>query len=207
MTEYKQFTPIELHQLTAGYDGMTVLNDVSFTLPATGCVVLQGPSGCGKTTLLRVLAGLLKPQSGMITGLEERRISFVFQEDRLLPWCTAKENIALVSDETTADGLLAAVDLSDAAHELPAALSGGMRRRVAIARALSYAQDVLLLDEPFNGLDQHLRSEMAQLIQSHAKLIILVTHDREDIGLFEHPYILRFRSDGKIDTIVPNAGQ
>jgi len=188
---------INIDHVSVSFGEKAVLEDISIALPDQGCVVFRGPSGCGKTTLLRVLAGLVVPTCGRVSGFSDRRIAMVFQEDRLLPWYTVKENIALVSDEKTADELLAAVGLAEAADQLPNVLSGGMRRRIAIARALAYSNDVLLLDEPFNGLDPELRMSIAALIRDRARLIVLVTHESSDAHMLgqTHTYSM---FDGKI---------
>ena len=128
---------IELREISVSFGDNRVLERLSDQWPDCGTVVLRGPSGSGKTTLLRVLCGLLRPDAGCVTGLKRRRVSVVFQEDRLLPWRTALENVALVSDERTARELLGRLDLLEAADSRPDALSGGMRRRVAMARALA----------------------------------------------------------------------
>ena len=181
---------IALKNIYAGYHNKPVLTDFSIALPRAGVYALSGPSGCGKTTLLRVLAGLLLPASGEIAGLKEKRISFVFQEDRLLPWRTAEENVLLALPDrvahprTIAAHWLSCMELSDAKKMYPGALSGGMQRRVAIARACAYGGDVLLLDEPFQGLDEALRARIAPYILAAAPLIVLVTHDAEDAQLF-----------------------
>lgn len=174
---------IELKDLTVAYGDKPVLRGLDATLPDDGCVAVRGASGAGKTTLLRVLAGLVAPAAGSISGLSQRCVSMVFQEDRLLPWRSALENVALVSNGDTAREWLALVGLSKEGDSLPGALSGGMRRRVAIARALAYSDDVLLLDEPFTGLDAALRARVAAEIRSRARLIVLVTHDAEEEAL------------------------
>lgn len=174
---------IELRGITVSFGDNRVLDRLSVQWPDCGTVALRGPSGSGKTTLLRVLCGLLQPDAGHVVGLEQRRISVVFQEDRLLPWRTALENVALVSDARTARDLLAWLDLAQASDSRPDALSGGMRRRVAIARALAYSGDVLLLDEPFTGLDAARRDAAATLIRERAKLIVVATHDETEAAL------------------------
>ena len=182
---------IELSNITVSFGDKTVLNDFSLCLPDEGCVAVQGPSGTGKTTLLRVLAGLIVPDAGSVMGLENRRVSMVFQEDRLLPWRSAWENAALGSDKDTARRFLAALGLGGECDSLPKSLSGGMRRRVAIARALSFSNDVLLLDEPFTGLDPALREETAALLRGHARLMILVTHDPQEAALLKAETFVR----------------
>ncbi|MCL1974942.1 MAG: ATP-binding cassette domain-containing protein, partial [Firmicutes bacterium] len=145
-------------------------------------VYLSGPSGCGKTSLLLLLAGLLRPQAGKIQGLENKRLSMLFQEDRLLPWLSAAENVALVLPANQAKEALFWLELVELAQEkeqLPGELSGGMRRRVALARALAYNGDILLLDEPTNGLDNDLTHRILERIEElyAERLIITVSHD------------------------------
>ena len=146
---------IELKHVTCAYGEKTPVRNLTLTLSDAGVIGVFGASGSGKTTLLRLLAGRLQPTSGTVEGLCGKRVSMVFQEDRLLPWRTALENVALVRDGSSGDAtrLLDAMELSAEAEKLPAALSGGMQRRVALARALNFGGDVLLLDEPFKGLD------------------------------------------------------
>ena len=177
--------PIEIRSLQAGYGEAPVLDRVSLTLPDQGVVAFTGPSGSGKTTLLRVLAGLLLPQAGSVKGLAGKRISMVFQEDRLLPWCTVRQNVVLAGDEKTARSCLAQVELEEDMDRYPGALSGGMQRRVAIARALCFRGDVLMLDEPFKGLDDALKTRLIPHIRQSAPLIFLVTHDIEDVEAFD----------------------
>ena len=173
-----------------------VLEDFSLELPEQGAVCLFGPSGCGKTTLLHILAGLIQPDRGTVAGLEGKRLSMVFQEDRLLPWLTAAQNVALALPGSgalpkrekldAARNLLQQLGLEEAADQKPDQLSGGMQRRVAIARAMARAFNhqggVLLLDEPFKGLDGAVKEQVirqtAQL--KREALILFVTHDLEE---------------------------
>ncbi len=169
-----------------------ILRGFSFQFPDQGICCLFGPSGCGKTTLLRILAGLERPDAGKIHRKGE--LSVVFQEDRLLPWMTAAENIRIVRSTLTkidVDRALAAVGLSGEGDKFPYELSGGMKRRVAIARALAYGGDILLLDEPFRGLDSAVKNLIIEQIriQSKKKTVVLVTHDREE-ALFLSDIIL-----------------
>lgn len=174
---------IELENVTVRYGDRMVLDSLSMAISGTGCVAIQGASGIGKTTLLRVLAGLVLPQSGKVSGLGNRRVGVVFQEDRLLPWCTALENAAIAGDPQDAETYLSRLGLAGAENMFPSELSGGMRRRVAIARAMTFSNDVLLLDEPFNGLDPSCREHTADVLLAHAKLLIVVTHDEHDAAL------------------------
>ena len=167
----------------------TVLNDLSLTFPEGKTIVVMGPSGCGKTTLLRIIAGLESPDTGNVTR-ETESISYLFQDTALLPWLTAAENVNLVlsdSKETirTAVEWLSRVDLEREANTYPASLSGGMRQRVALARALSTDAELLLLDEPFRGMDEDLHVKMRELIRERrkGKTTVLVTHDAADAEL------------------------
>lgn len=175
---------IGLSHVTFGYADKPVFHDFTLELPETGVVCLSGPSGCGKTTALRLIAGLETPASGTVEGLKNHRIAFLFQEDRLLPWMTAYSNVALISAEK-ADSLLRELGLWESRDRFPSELSGGMRRRLALARALALDADVLLLDEPFNGLDRTLWTQIAALLRERYrdKLIIMVTHVQEEAQL------------------------
>ena len=172
----------------------TVLRNVNFTLEAGGCVVLTGPSGAGKSTLTRIMTGLLRPQEGS-ARITVRRVGFVFQEPRLLPWRTALQNVLLPCDAHQAEArryaleMLEAVGLSGAASLLSGELSGGMRQRVSLARALAVRPELLILDEPFTGLDGPLREDMKTLIESlvgagqagAAMAVVQVAHHHQDI--------------------------
>ena len=145
-----------------------------------GITLLTGPSGYGKTTLLHTIAGLITPDSGEITGRPER-ISLMFQEDRLFPWLNALQNIQIVCDDKElAMKLLSAVELEKEALSRPESLSGGMRRRVSFARALAFPADLLLLDEPFKGMDLPLIRRLAPLIQNLTIPVILSSHSPEE---------------------------
>ncbi len=163
--------------LNKEYDGKWVLKDFSINIPDEGSVCFFGPSGCGKTTLLRSISDRLTK--------EGFRTAWVFQEDRLLPWDSAAENVMLAGatrEETLA--LLRELGLEDAASKRPHELSGGMKRRVAIARALAFGGDALVLDEPLKGLDADAKANSASLIRRIGpKLCLLVTHDREEAAM------------------------
>lgn len=166
------------------FDGKQVFSDFSYTLSLQGITALMGPSGCGKTTLLRLLCGLESPDSGTISGVPET-YTFLFQENRLLPWASALENVALVSDAETAKNILCKVGLAEDLQALPSTLSGGMQRRVALARALAHKSPLLLLDEPFKGLDADLCREMIALLRQEAQTrpIVFVTHSLQEAEL------------------------
>ncbi len=173
---------IQLEHVTVTLGDRDVIEDLSLTLPEQGIVSFFGVSGSGKSTLLNLLAGLVSPRQGKILGLEGRQVSYVFQEDRLLPWLTVGENVALVGageQQLDPQPYLELVGLGQRREDYPGSLSGGMRRRLAIARALAYGGDLLLLDEPFSGLDWSLRQHLMDKLgpMGREKLLILVSHD------------------------------
>ena len=204
---------LKIHNLTKNYNGKTVLEQFSLQLPSTGTVCLFGPSGCGKTTLLNCIAGLEPFDSGEIEGTGNGKISYLFQENRLLPWISAKDNIAAVlrgkagQNAEQAEKWLGLVGLAEAGNKRPAELSGGMRRRVALARALAYGGDLYLMDEPFQGLDAERRDEMITLLQKETAgaLKIIVTHDFEEAEMLADViYILEGPPVRIADIIVKN---
>jgi ABC-type nitrate/sulfonate/bicarbonate transport system ATPase subunit len=182
---------ITVHELCKRFGEHVVFDRFSCQIPLDGNTVLRGASGSGKTTLLRMLAGLLTPDSGEIRGLDGLYAAFVFQEDRLLPWYTAEKNVALVSDVGRASTLLGDLGLGEALREKPAALSGGMKRRVAIARALAFQSDMLLLDEPFAGLDDDAKRRVAEALHASGLPIIAAVHSDEESALLKATTILR----------------
>lgn len=170
---------IKINNLTVRFDKKTIFDSYDIELPDEGTVLITGESGIGKTTFLRIIAGLLKPEEGQIFGLSGRKVSMVFQENRLLPWMSALENVTLVSDIDTAKNLLICLGLENEMNTNVSKLSGGQQQRVSIARAFAYGNDIVLLDEPFNGLDEENRLKVVRLMHT-AKLRIVVSHHAED---------------------------
>jgi NitT/TauT family transport system ATP-binding protein len=184
---------LSVERLHKMYAGLKVMEDFSLELEEGQIHCLFGPSGCGKTTLLRMLAGLTAPDAGSIRlPQEELRFAMVFQEDRLLPWLTVRDNIAYALESrlgraaalVEADRCGQRVGLGDFLGALPSQLSGGMQRRVAIARALVCQAELLFLDEPFKGLDYSLKQELMGLVREEClrtgQTVLLVTHDPEE---------------------------
>ena len=170
---------IVLENISKGFGEKTVLKNLNAEIPDRGITGIFGPSGCGKTTLLRIIFGLDYPDSGMVTGTENTRFSLVFQEDRLIESCTALKNIEIVSDIEKAEYWLRKTGLGDSMEMYPPQLSGGMKRRVALARAFAFDGDVLLLDEPFNGIEETTKKQIEEIVVafSQNKPVIIVTHD------------------------------
>lgn len=191
---------LTFQNVTLCFGETPVLQDVQFTIPAGTQAVLMGPSGCGKTSLLKLAAGLLRPTSGQVwLGTQPAypikgnkiRVAVQFQEHRLLPWLTAAENVnAVLSDHAhtlpDAKRLLARFGLARSADAYPAELSGGMAQRVALCRALAAPSELLLLDEPFRGLDTVTKRTVILLVQefTQGKTLLLVTHDKEEAASF-----------------------
>ena len=179
---------IVVDHVSKTFDGKPVLSDVCFTFPGGRISALTAPSGAGKTTLLRILLGLETPDAGRVTGLEGVRLGAVFQEDRLLERVDALGNLRLVRPDMSRHALsdaMARFGLSGAEDQRTDALSGGMRRRLALLRALLSDAEVLMLDEPFNGLDDdtldHVVRATADMIDG--RTAILVSHDPRGQGL------------------------
>lgn len=174
-----------LKNVSKAFDGRKVLENVSLRFPAGSVTCILGPSGCGKTTLLRIAAGLEKPDSGSVEGIPEQ-ISFVFQEDRLCEEFSAVSNVRLATGKNMPKEeivrSLAEIGLGDDLTKPVREFSGGMKRRVAIVRAVCCPAELLFLDEPFKGLDEKLRLEVIGYIREHSKgrTVICVTHEPED---------------------------
>lgn len=176
---------MELQNVSKAYGGKPVLSHFSAVLAPGGRYALMGPSGVGKTTLLRLILGLEKPDGGKITGVPGEK-SAVFQESRLIPELTVRGNLHLVLSsrfpEAEIAAMLTRLDLTDCLDTPAANLSGGQQRRAALARALLYGGELLVLDEPFTGLDEDNRRKALDAIRAYPKeaIVLLVTHSRED---------------------------
>lgn len=182
---------IRVENLNKSFNGKQVLKDLNINFPKGKITCLMGASGTGKTTLANILMNLLKPDSGRVEGLEGKKISAVFQEDRLIEHWDAIENIRLVNNlgltKEKINEHLKEINLKDYEEKPVRLLSGGMRRRVALVRAILSDYDVLILDEPFKGLDEELKKQVINYIRKmvKGKTVIIITHDREDIDLLD----------------------
>ena len=172
---------IVLERVCKSFGDKQVLNDLSLTLESGSVYGLMGPSGQGKTTLLRILAGLETADSGTITGLDGIRLGMVFQENRLLEFADPVKNVLFAAPKGVTH--LRAV-LPDADLTKPVSTySGGMKRRVALVRAVLPPSDLLLLDEPFTGLDVATKEAVIEYlhVNRESRTLVLSTHDGADI--------------------------
>ncbi len=205
-----------------------VLDKVAFDVDEGEFVCILGPNGCGKTTLLRIIAGLDPPTEGEVIldghpvryeGNHSRHIGFVFQEDRLLPWLTLEDNVALVlkplgvepqKRKEIARGYLRFVGLQGFEHYYPSRVSGGMRQRAAIARALAIEPDLLLMDEPFGSLDPQTRrimqTEVKRIWAETGKTILFVTHSIEEAVAIGTTLIMMSARPSSVREIIRNPG-
>lgn len=182
---------IELKNVTKRYGEKTVLENLNMTFKEGRITCLMGASGVGKTTVVNLLLNLIKQDNGEIAGLEGRSASAVFQEDRLIEHWNAVRNIRLVCakevTEVRAVYELSKLGLSGERNKPVREYSGGMRRRVVIIRALLAKSDLIILDEPFRGIDITMKKQVIEYIKNNTvgKTVIVVTHDKEDAQLLE----------------------
>lgn len=183
-------TDLILENICKKYGEKTVLQDVSFVFPGGRRTCIIGPSGCGKTTLLRIILGLETSDAGTMTGRPER-LSAVFQENRLFEDFSALSNVAAVcskEDKGKIEEHLTALGLGDSLTKPVRTLSGGMKRRVAIARAVLAPGELMILDEPFTGLDKDTKAVVLEYLKTHTqgRTLILVTHDPAERDALAH---------------------
>jgi len=193
---------IKWKNLDFSYGNLSILKNFSLELDDPGVSVLLGPSGCGKTTLLNLAAGLRIPAAGQVENPYFRKQSYLFQKPRLLPWKSVLENVVFSLPESMAEAekyhkaldTLKLVGLEGFADYIPRELSGGMEQRAAIARAFAPEADLLLMDEPFKGLDLKMKMPLLELILKLLKLrrtrTILVSHDVREAILMGDRIIL-----------------
>ena len=174
---------IQIENLKVRYGEQTVLEGLNATFNDNTFYGITGTSGIGKTTLLGAIAGLVEHE-GKIT-LSSKKIGYIFQEPRLFPWMTALENVTCICDDKEKAKYFLDVLLPDAHDKYPDEMSGGMKQRVSIARALSYDCDILLLDEPFKGLDEQTKASTINTVLEHlkGKIAIMVSHSDEELSL------------------------
>ncbi|HPD95134.1 MAG TPA: ATP-binding cassette domain-containing protein [Tenuifilaceae bacterium] len=183
---------LQVKGLNKEYEGMLLYSnfDIDFTEGTITCIL--GPSGCGKTTLLNIIGGTVKPDSGTLVGFDKKVISYIFQEPRLLPWRTVEQNIEFVLGKNIASAekkkivrqFIQLVELDGFEKYYPSKLSGGMRQRVSIARSFAYPSDIILMDEALKGLDVKLKQNLirtfSRIWQADRRTVIFVTHDVDE---------------------------
>jgi len=216
---------VSVRNVSKNYGDVQALKNLSLEFPRGELTSLLGPSGCGKTTLLKIIAGLLKADSGNVT-VEGRPVtepgpdrSFVFQDFALLPWASVMRNVAFGLElrgvakserEAVAEKYIREVGLAGFEGKFPHQLSGGMRQRVGLARALSVDAKVLLLDEPFSAVDEQTRrkfqEDMLALVQNEKKTFIFVTHSIEEaVYVSDQIAILLPRPSRVLEVIRPSS--
>jgi NitT/TauT family transport system ATP-binding protein len=216
---------VSVRNVSKVYGDVQALKDLSLEFPRGELTSLLGPSGCGKTTLLKIIAGLLKPTSGEIevngkkvTGPGPDR-SFVFQDFALLPWASVIRNVAFGLElrgvakserEGIAEKYIREVGLAGFEQKFPHQLSGGMRQRVGLARALSVNAQVLLLDEPFSAVDEQTRrkfqEDLLQLVKNEQKTFIFVTHSIEEAVYVSDQIALLLPRPSRVSEIIRPSG-
>ena len=195
-----------------GADGTPVpaIRDLVLEVRPQSMTVLMGPSGCGKTTLLRILAGLDPDFTGTVHVPDNARIGVMFQEPRLLPWRTVRQNIQIVAEDLTnaeLEHLAASVEIADKLPRYPQELSLGLARRVALARAFAPRPDLLLLDEPFVSLDERTADRLRRLLlevwSARPTTAILVTHNAREAILLADELVLLAPRPTHVVAVVP----
>ncbi len=182
---------IQLLNINKQFNNKVMLKDLNVTFKEGKINCLMGASGIGKTTVINILLGLITPDSGEVIGINGKHMAAVFQEDRLIEHWNALQNIKLTSENTVTDEQviqeLQALGLKEHLDKPVRSFSGGMRRRVAIVRAILAGSDLLVLDEPFQGLDDTLKKQVIEYIKhnSEGKTVIVVTHEANDVNLLE----------------------
>lgn len=177
---------INIRNLTKKYGKKEIFKNFSLEIETGKVTALMGKSGFGKTTLIRILMELEKYDEGKITGLENQKISTVFQEDRLCENLSAITNISIVCEKETSIREISAelekIGLKESQNKPVKTLSGGMKRRVAIIRCIMAKSDIIIFDEPLKGLDEITKKNVINYLKEkiRGKTVIIVTHDIEE---------------------------
>jgi iron(III) transport system ATP-binding protein len=220
-----EVNPLSVQGLSHRYGDTPILNNIDLHVNSGEFVALLGPSGCGKTTLLKAIAGLVRPNEGRIEidgtsvledgveliACERRGIGLVFQEYALFPHMTVRQNVGYgvaSNNQARINGLIELVGLSALSERLPSELSGGQQQRVALARALAPRPALLLLDEPFANVDAALRESLGRLlrrvVRDQGAAVLMVTHDqRSALALADRVIVMEANRDG--GAVVQNA--
>lgn len=216
---------VEVCNVFKNYGEVEALQDLSLDFPKGELTSLLGPSGCGKTTLLKIIAGLLAPDSGdvivggeVVTGPGPDR-AFIFQDFALLPWASVIRNVAFGLElrgvatserEAIAEKYIADVGLGGFEKKFPHQLSGGMRQRVGLARALSVDAQVLLMDEPFSAVDEQTRrkfqEDLLDLVKNENKTFLMVTHSIEEAVCVSNQIALLLPRPSRVSEVIRPGG-
>jgi len=174
---------IKVENLYKNYDSKVIMKDFNINFEKNKVSVLLGPSGCGKSTLFNMLSSLDKEYRGKI--LIDGKVSYIFQEDRLIPWLTVEENLSLISSqEKDINGVLEKFHVESKAKTLARNLSGGEKQRVSIARAFYHGGEIILMDEALRSLDMLLKlkiiEEISDNISHESKTMVIISHDIQE---------------------------
>jgi NitT/TauT family transport system ATP-binding protein len=214
---------IDVQRVSHSFEDLRVLQEITFSVARGEFVSFLGPSGCGKSTLLKILGGLIKPSFGevhidghVVNGsLRRGNMGFVFQRPVLLPWRTVRQNVELPLElldhqtvgQRSPSEVLRDLGIAEFENAMPKELSGGMQHRVALARALVFQPEILLMDEPFTGLDELLRErldiEVLRLTEQLRQTVILVTHSVPEAVLLSDRVIVLSKRPARIRAIIP----
>jgi NitT/TauT family transport system ATP-binding protein len=216
---------VEVKNISKKYGQVEALRNMSLNFPKGQLTSLLGPSGCGKTTLLKIIAGLIAPDSGeviinnsIITKPGPDR-AFVFQDFALMPWASVIKNVAFGLElkginkserEDIAKKYISDVGLNGFENNFPHELSGGMKQRVGLARALSVNAEVLLMDEPFSAVDEQtrrkLQEDLLELIKKEKKTFIFVTHSIEEAVYVSDQIAILLPRPSRVSEIIKPSG-
>ena len=210
---------IKISHLSKKFGNLEVLKDINLEIREGEFIAIVGHSGCGKSTLLKIIAGLEKNDTGLVTvdgnevkgpGMDR---GMIFQEHRLFPWMSIEKNVqlglkGLGKEEKTklSDQYLELVKLSEFKKAYPSQLSGGMSQRAAIARSLVSQPEVLLLDEPFGALDAltkiELQEELLKIRERFHNTMLMVTHDIEEAVYLADRIVVMSARPGRIKDVI-----
>ena len=205
---------IKLINVSKKFDNIELLKNFSISFEENNITCLFGPSGVGKTTIANIAANLLSIDSGEVIGTKNAVYSYVFQDPRLLPWFSVYDNIDFVLKDvydsskrkSIIKNYIDLVELNGYMDYKPGSLSGGMAQRVSIARAFAYPSNVLIMDEPFKGLDMKLKQEMVSLFKrlwnESRRTVLFITHDVDEAAtLSDTIHIIKNRPVEVVKTI------
>ncbi|SRR6056297_2453123 len=195
---------IKINRLKKNYENKKIFNNFTMNIEPCEITCILGPSGVGKTTLFNVISGLTDYEEGEITGIDKKNISYLFQEPRLMPWLTVYENIDIIlknifgekKRKEVINSYLDLVDLKEYSDNKPDELSGGMKQRLAIARTFAYPSTLLLMDEPFQGLDIKIKNNLInaflKLWERDSRTVLFITHDIDEaLKVADQIYIIQ----------------